>query len=203
MNVSINYDNLSKEDKITLDKLIKKANAEKIKLSDIKDGDTFKIGDVEFIKFSDIDGIATAVTKDTIFNSEFGKDNNFAKSTVLKKLNDKFLPQISEMVGIENICDITTDLTTLDGLKPYNDLVSKVSLPTFDFYRANVEIFDKYKIDKWWWLATPESAKPHDNPNWIVCVAPSGHVDYYNFNYYFGVRPFLRFVSSIFVSNED
>ena len=201
MNISINYENLSNEDKILLDKIIKKANAKKIKLSDIKDGDNFKIGDVEFIKFSDIGGITIAVTKDTVFNSEFGKDNNFTKSTVYKRLNDEFLPEISELVGNENICDITTDLTTLDGLKPYENLVSKISLPTFDFYRKNVEIFDKYKLDCWWWLATPESAKPHDNPNWIVCVSPCGRVNVYYYNG--GVRPILHFVSSISVSCKD
>ena len=102
------------------------------------------------------------------------------------------------------LCTIKTDLTTLDGLKPYNDLGSLISLPTFDFYRANVKIFDQYKVDELWWLATPESAQPHDNPRWVVCVAPSGGIFYGIYCYGDGgVRPFLLFESSIFESCEE
>ena len=173
------------------------------KLKEIENGKTFKVGEIEFIKFADNDGVATVVTKDILFCSEFGNDNNLHNSDVLEKLNAEVLPKIIKVVGKENICEFETDLTTLDGLKPYEPLKSKISLPTLDFYRANVDIFDKYKVNDWWWLATPESAKPHDAPNWIVCVSPSGYIrniDYYNS---IGVRPFLCFVSSISVSCEE
>ena len=173
-----------------------------IELIKVTAGKTFKIGDMEFIKFSDENGITTAVSKDVLFHSRFGDDNNLANSDVLKKLEEEIVPKIADEIGMENICDITTDLTTLDGLKPYEPLTSKVSLPTLDFYRENVEIFDKYKVNNWWWLATPESAQPHSNPYWTVCVSPSGFI--FNHCYYnFGVRPFWNFVSSIFVSCEE
>ena len=174
-----------------------------VTLSEIENGKEFKIGDISFIKFTDADGVTTAVTKETVFNSEFGENNNLKESTVLERLNSEFLPRIADVVGIENICDITTDLTSLDGLKTYGDMTSKISIPTFDFYRANVEIFDKYKIDKWWWLATPDSTPEHINSSWIVCVSPSGNVFSSYCYYYYGVRPFLRFVSSISVSYEE
>lgn len=174
-----------------------------VQLSTIENGKTFRIGDVEYIKFSDIDGVTTAVAKDIVYNSRFGDNNNLKESSVLEKLNNEFLPKVAELIGIENICDIETDLTTLDGLKPYGTMTSKISLPTFDFYRSNVDVFDKYNPGRWWWLATPESAQPHCAPEWVVCVSPSGVISYgiyYSIN--FGVRPFLRFVSSIFVSCE-
>ena len=173
------------------------------KLNEIENGKTFKIGEIEFIKFSDNDGVAVAVTKDILFRSEFGNDNNLHTSKVLKKLSDEVLPKIIDAVGEENVCEFETDLTTLDGLKPYGALKSKIGLPTYDFYRANVDIFDKHKVDAWWWLATPDTAKPHYAPNWIVCVSPSGDVDDFNYSINFGVRPFLCFVSSISVSCEE
>ncbi len=173
------------------------------KLNEIKNGKTFKIGEIEFIKFLDNDGVTVAVTKDILFRSEFGNDNNFHTSKVLERLNEEVLPKIIEAVGEENVCEFETDLTTLDGLKPYGPLKSKISLPTFDFYRTNVEIFDKYKVNDWWWLATPESARPHDAPNWIVCVSPSGRISGDNYDFRSGVRPFLCFVSSISVSCEE
>lgn len=171
----------------------------------VKDGETFTVGGIEFIKFPDVDGMTPAVAKDILFTSRFGSNNNLKESVVLEKMEEDILPKIIEAVGKENLCPIKTDLTTLDGLTPYGEMESLISLPTFDFYRANVGIFDQHKVKGWWWLATPESAKPHDDPTWVVCVAPSGCV-YSCFSYngdYFGVRPFLIFVSSIFGSCEE
>lgn len=200
--VKINPANLTEEEKAILARLAEKSKT-KEKLTTVKDGEIFKVAGIEFIKFSDIDGVTTAVAKDIIFESDFGKNNNLANMKIIKRLEKEFMPKITEEVGAENIFDIETDLTTLDGVKTYGTITSKVSLPTLDFYRKHTEIFDKYKLDKWFWLATPWSALPHYESSCILCVSPLGDVylNFYNFN--FGVRPFLRFSSSIFVSNED
>lgn len=174
-----------------------------IRIPSVKDGETFTLGDMEFIKFPDVDGKTPVVMKDIAFFSRFGDSNDFRASNVLKRLRDEILPKIVAAIGEENVCTFNLDLTTLDGLKPYEDLETKIGLPTFDFYRANVSIFDKFKPDRWWWLATPESAEPHDDPYWIVCVAPSGGVDNYGYNDVIGVRPFLFFNSSIFESSDN
>ena len=176
----------------------------KVCIPGVKDGETFKVGGIEFIKFPDVDGITPAVAKDILFTSRFGSSNNLKESDVLKRLEEEVLPKVIEVVGKENLCPIKTDLTTLDGLTPYGEMESLISLPTFDFYRANVGIFDQHKVKNRWWLATPESALPHDDPTWVVYVAPSGFIYYYYCNdYNFGVRPFLIFVSSIFGSCEE
>ena len=175
----------------------------KIMLNDVKNGSTFKIGDVEFIKFFDEGNMTVAVTRETVFDSTFGDDNNLAESNVIEKLKEEFLPKIAELVREEDILEFETDLTTLDGLKPYEPLMSKISLPTFDFYRENVNIFDKHKLNEWWWLATPESANPHSEPWWTTCVSPSGRVNINVFISGIGVRPILNFVSDIFGSLEE
>ena len=169
----------------------------------VQDGQTFDLAGIEFIKFPSVDGKTPVVAKDILFDSVFGNSNNLTESKVLKKLQGDILPKIIAEVGEENICTFKTDLTTLDGLKPYYALESKISLPTFDFYRANVEIFDKHKVDGWWWLATPDSAQPHNKPVWVVCVSPSGYFINVFYDYYYGVRPILIFESSIFGSSEE
>ena len=203
--ITVNLDNLSESERAQIMSIAEKASASKdLRFPGVKDGETFKIGDIEFIKFPDMGGVTPVVTKDSVFKSEFGSNNNLAESRVLKRLENEFLPKITAAIGEENICTIETDLTTLDGLNPYGKMTSRVSLPTFDFYRANVAIFDRHKIDKWWWLATPDSAQPHYDPVWVVCVSPSGRIDNdYSHNDYGGVRPFLLFVSSIFESSEE
>lgn len=179
-------------------------SATNLKVPFVKDGETFSVGGVEFIKFPEVNGAVPAVAKDVVFRSRFGDNNDLRSSDVLKRLESEFLPKIIEAVGADNLCTIKTDLTCLDGLKPYGEMESLVSLPTLAFYRANVEVFDKYPVGRWWWLATPESAKPHESPDWILCVAPSGCVSIRNFSHvYIGVRPFLSFNSSIFESSAE
>lgn len=170
------------------------------KLTEIPVGELFKIGRFEFIKFADEKGKATAVSKDSLFNSRFGKNNNFSKSEVLKKLTDEILPEIEKEIGSENVLEFETDLLSLDGSAKHGVMKSKIGLPTFDFYRKHRAIFGKYKLDKWWWLATPESTSEYNNDDWVVCVAPSGNFNYCNYRR--GVRPFCIFDSNIFVSCE-
>lgn len=166
-----------------------------------RDGETFIIAGIEFIKFPAVGDATPVMTKECLFRSEFGSNNDLRQSDVLKKMEADVLPKVIEAIGEENVMTFKTDLTTLDGLKPYGVMESKVSLPTLDFYRANIEIFDDYKVDEWFWLATPESAAPHDSPCWILCVAPSGRIsrDHY-VRHVIGVRPFFFFDSSIFES---
>ena len=172
-------------------------------LSEIKNGNTFNIGNYKLIKFSDNDGKSIVVFADTVFDERFGDDNNFSKSKILKRLNDEILPEIIKVVGEDNVLEFETDLTSLDGLKTHGTMKSKISIPTFDFYRNNVHIFDEYKIPKYWWLATPDTTSEHYNNRWIVCVSPVGimNIDYYYDDY--GVRPILIFNSSISVSCEE
>lgn len=167
-----------------------------------KVGEIFEIAGMEFIKFPAVNGKVPAVMKDIAFRSTFGDNNDLRESPILKKLETDILPKIIEAIGEENVCTVHTDLTTLCGLKTYGVMESKISLPTLVFYRANVEIFDKYPASAWWWLATPESNKPHGSANWTLCVSPSGHVSYDYFRNHYGVRPFLLFESSIFESLE-
>lgn len=207
---TVDFANLTQDERKQLLRLVEKSKRKLVKLSDVAIGSTFKIGEMEFVKFFDECGATVAITKDIVFNSIFGTNNNFAESDLLNRLTNEFLPHIIAEVGEDNVCEITTDLTALDGLKTYGIMSSKISLPTLDFYREYVEIFDKHKIDKWWWLATPDSAYPHTECKYVLCVSPSGCIFtsgcIFNDGGYSdisGVRPFLFFVSSIYVSCED
>lgn len=170
-----------------------------------EDGGTFEIAGIEFIKFPDVDGMTPVVAKNVLFNSRFGYSNDLRSSDVLKKLEKNILPKIIKAVGEENVCTFKTDLTTLDGLKPYEDLESKISIYTFDFYRKNVNIFDRYPVNSTVFLATPDTAPPHYDPVWVTCVSPRGRIYYGHFFNYgvSGVRPILFLKSTIFESSEE
>lgn len=168
-------------------------------------GEVFKVAGFDFIKFYDENGNTVAVAKDLLFNSDFGDNNNFAVSKILKKLNQEVLSKIKEEIGAENVVEHEVDLLSLDGSNKWGKVKTKISLPTFDFYRKHVKIFDKYNPGNWWWLSTPETTTDHyDNDNWVSCVSPRGIMNngFSGYNH-IGVRPFLIFVSSIFVSCEE
>lgn len=163
-------------------------------------GETFKIGDIELIRFPEINGSVPVVAKDSITRMKFGESNNLNESTELQEELDGFLKKITNVIGEENVLSFETDLLSLGGGDKYGKMTSKVSLPTLDFYRSNRKIFDKHKIDKYYWLATPDS---NDN-SLVLCVASSGRICYYSgYDNVGGVRPFLRFVSSISVSPDN
>ena len=180
-----------------------------MELFNVKIGKTFKIKDenknvdIEFIKFAQDDNRVIAVAKNALFTSTFGKNNEFEKSNPLKKLQKDILPKIESVIGAENVLEFETDLLSYDGLDTQGKIKSKISLVTLDFYRANVRLFDEYKLDKYWWLATPWSTPEHYNDYWTLCVSPRGYIggDYYD--HFYGVRPILHFVSSISVSCEE
>lgn len=202
--VTVNLDNLSENEKELILSITKKQEGNISQdYTVVEGGDIFMVGDMEFIKFPDVNGRTPAVSKDVLFTSRFGNNNDLRASDVMEKLQTEVLPKIIKAVGAENLCTIKTDLTTLDGLKPYGEMESLISLPTFDFYRANVAIFDKHKANRWWWLATPDSAPPHFDQTWILCVASSGGINGDDCTGGSGVRPFLIFKSSIFESSEE
>lgn len=144
-------------------------------LAEVGVGEVFQAAGFEFIKFYDENGNTVAVAKDILFNSVFGDNNNFAKSDVLKKLKKDVLAKIEKEVGKDNVVKHEVDLLSLDGSEKWGKMKTKISLPTFDFYRKHVKIFDKHKVNGWWWLATADTTTDHyDYDYWVSCVSPRG-----------------------------
>ena len=171
-----------------------------IKLADIPEGETFKIGDQEFVVLEH-SGDTTAIIRKELLaeDMEFGSNNNFFGSYVEDKCRE-FGEEIAKTIGKENLVEHTVDLTSDDGLKDYGTIKSRCSLLTTDLYRRYVDILDNFKPDRWWCLATPHSTKRHSNDSWVKCVAPSGGINNRNYRTDCGVRPFCILKSNIFVS---
>lgn len=172
-------------------------------LAKIPVGKTFKIGKYEFIVLEHSKDTTAVILKDLLFESkEFGKDNNYKDSYVDGFCCD-FANEISEIVGNDNLIEHTVDLTSDDGLKDYGKIKRSMSLLTTELYRCYVEIFDRYKIDNWWWLATAVSTPKHTFNEWGKCVSPSGCINYKSCYRNLGVRPYCILNSNVFVSCEE
>ena len=169
------------------------------KFDDIKVGEIITVADTDFIVLDKTDDEVICLTKDLVFITQFDSSiNNYANSSIRKKLNKEFAQKLIDEVGKRGLCDIELDLLSLDGLDEYGTVTDKVGLLTVDMYRKYNRIIEKYPVNDWWWLATPWST-PHRGYGSYVCgISGVGAV---RRDYYFndsGVRPFCIFSSSIF-----
>ena len=171
-----------------------------VKLADVPVGETFKVGNHEFVVLEHSGDTTAVILKDLLPDQAFGGNNNYNGSKADATCN-AFAAKLETMVGKDNLCLHTVDLTADDGLKDYGSIKRKASLLTCEKYRRFVCILDKNKVDAWWWLATAWSTPAHDNGRTVRCVAPSGGISggsYYSDGN--GVRPFCILKSHIFVS---
>lgn len=184
-------------------KQIQDSISKKTKLSEREVGEIVTIGEHEYIVLeqNELTGTTFLLMKDLLEDKTTFGDSADYKTSNVKKMLDKFALELEKEVGEDNVIEHIVDLTSNDGLKDYGKTNAKVSLLTCDLYRKFVYIIDKFKLDKWWWLATAFSTPAHGYEKLVFCVSPLGVVDYYNFSYYYyGVRPFCILNSNIFVS---
>ena len=183
---------------------IKVVEETKKRLSEVKVGDTFKVGKFEFIVLDqDEKNEETAVLlKDFWKIAKFDDStNNYKNSSIRYKLNNEFLSEIADEVGKNNIVPHYVDLKADDGRIDYNACEDYVSLLTYDDYRNYVYVIDKYRITSdWWWLATPYSTSSNGYDFTVRCVDIDGTLNDYNCDGDCGVRPFCIFKSNIFIS---
>ena len=169
-------------------------------LADVAIGETFKIGDMEFVKFSERDSETAIISKHSLFEMPFGDSNNYAERDIRARLESEVLPLLEREIGADNIIEHELDLRALDGSDEYGKIRCKISLSTIDFLREHCELYKKEFSDTWTWTATPWSTKKYNWTYSVLCVAPRGFIFNDDCNYCSGVRPFLILNSSIFVS---
>lgn len=165
-----------------------------------KDGKLAKIGDYEFIVLKNTTCGVHLLMKDCLCDSKFGNNNDFRNSKV-KAILDDFAGKIIDIIGKENLLSHRVDLTADDGLTCYGSVIAEMSLLTANMAREYVGILDEFKLDKFWWLATPYSTPKHEDSMWVKCVSPHGRIcRSYGGDDVNVVRPFCIVNPSIFVS---
>ena len=164
----------------------------KVKLASVPIGETFKIGDEEWIVLEQ-GGDTTAVLKKDLlpYSRKFDSNtNNFAKSKIYSFLNDEYYVRLAVLLGTNNICEHTVDLTADDGLKDYKKCKAYVSLLTCELYRKYTDIMLKYNPEQWWWLATACSTPTRGYSELVRYVCIDGTLHISDCSYNGGVRPF-------------
>lgn len=124
-----------------------------------------------------------------LFESEFGDDNNYANSTVRKKLLEhEFTLSLQKEYG-NVLVPVTMNLTSLDGLKDYGTVTDVVGIPDIDLYRECRE--NVFIGDNWYWLSTPDSTPSGTGSSDVQCVYSDGSVGWGYSDGERSVRPFF------------
>lgn len=174
-------------------------------MSNLKVGTVQKIGNRNYIILDIQDDNVICITENFVYeNIIFDEDSNdFAQSSILKKLNTEFLSELEESVGKENIEEQVIDLTAMNGSPEYSSIKCKVGLITYDKSRKYHNILKQYQrnLNDWEFTATPW-ATPNDGylKYSVCCLLPYGLVHYFNCDGDRGVRAFCIFKSNIFES---
>lgn len=183
-----------------------KGKSDKVQLSELKPGETFKIGKHDFIVLEHVgSGSATKVISKGFMaeNIVFDRDSKDYNTSNLKKVIERDIqPIIEAEVGAENIVEHSVDLTSVDMQSEYKDCTCKVRPVTFDEARRYNDLLVNNNLDDWWWTCTPWSTNDRGRKYSVAVVAPSGCFFSILCHFNYGVRPVCILKSNIFVSKE-
>lgn len=192
-------------------KLVKRLEEEekksKVQLCELHPGDTFKIGDHDFIVLDQNEYTETTAVISKGFMAEnivFDDDTrDYRKSNLRKVIEEDLQPIIESEVGEENIVECFADLTSVDMQEEFSRFKCKVRPITFDEARKYNDLLVNNELNDWWWTCTPWSTAERGWEYSIAVVASSGIIRNRNCYFVRGVRPFCILKSNIFVSKGE
>ena len=125
----------------------------KVRLSELKPGDTFKIGEHDFIVLDQDESRQTTkviskgfMAKDVIFDKNT-KDYN--KSNIKKMIEADIQPIIENAMGEENLVEHAVNLASVDMQYEYENCICKVRPITFDEARKFNNLLVNKSLNDW------------------------------------------------------
>lgn len=178
-----------------------KEKAKVVTLGTLMPGETFMLGNKEFIVLEH-EGEGTKIISKNLWGKsrKFGDSKNYITSSLRDYHEKDVYQEIAAVVGDENIIEYEVDLTALDGGNDFGTIKCKVSPIPFMEARKYFHLLVNNNLPDWWWTLTSWNSKKNGREKAVTVVSPSGFVansSYYNGS---GVRPFSILRSSIFVS---
>ena len=186
--------------------LEEKEKANKVELSTLECGDTFKMAGHDFVVCEHDyweKGYTAVICKDLwAENVKFGDSRDYNKSNV-KEIMDKVAEEIEKEVGTGNILEHEVSLTSVDMQNEFGTCKCGVRPATFDEAREFNDLLVNKDLPDWWWTLTPWSTEERGYTYSIAVVSPSGRIIYCIYDCNCGVRPFCILKSNIFVSKGE
>lgn len=179
----------------------------KVQLSELQPGETFKIGEHDFIVLEQngCNGTTNVISKsfmakDIVFDSN---TRDYNKSNLKRVIEENIQPLIESEIGAGNIIKQAVSLTSVDMQDEFKPCYCKVRPITFNEARKYNNLLVNKDLDDWWWTCTPWSTADRGWKYAISVVSPSGIIGSGDCSGRGGVRPFCILKSNIFVSKGE
>lgn len=182
-----NYKDLGAEQVDELaDKIYGLLPTKKRKLCDIKVGDTFKYAGYKFTKLADEENSCYCLMSDTVFESEFGETNDWAKSPIRKQLNEFDKDGNSKSIkGIKKSDLEEVSLNYYAYKIPNGRTTDRITCLSYEEHWA----YDFPTLDKYTWLRSGYIYYT----NTAYGLSPSGARSWGDVDVWLSVRPALHF----------
>lgn len=174
-------------------------------IKEVKVGEKFKYGGIEWVKLDDAHGgaLVLAVNKQTRSAFDENEINDWTASSLRKKLNTtingRFTEPFLKNINKDDLIEFERDLTTDDGMTEYGTCKDFVSLYTCNEYRKYRKLIPE--CGEWHWTITADSLVFSHH---VRCVDSSDTLDYHSAdeeNIY--VRPLCVLKNGTFVEAEE
>jgi hypothetical protein len=179
----------------------------KVQLSELQPGETFKIGEHDFIVLEQnvCNGTTNVISKGFMAKGIVFDSNtrDYNKSNLKRVIEENIQPVIESEIGAGNIIKQAVSLTSVDMQDGFKPCYCKVRPITFNEARKYNNLLFNKGLDDWWWTCTPWSTADRGWECTVAVVSPFGVIRgncCYDFN---GVRPFCILKSNIFVSKGE
>ena len=176
--------------------------SDKVQLNTLSIGNTFHIGEHEFIVLEQ-DGEETRVIskgfigKTRVFDDE---TRDYGESSLREFMNEDIQKMLESEVGEDNLMWHELELTSVDMQDEFVPVMCKVRPITFDEARKYNDLLVNPELSGWYWTCTPWSTAERGWKYSVAVVSPSGYFGDGYYYYGLGVRPFCILKSNIFVS---
>lgn len=186
--------------------LEEREKANKVELSTLNCGDTFKIGEHDFIVLKrDMQNHTTKVISKGFMAEDVVFDKNtrdYNKSSLKKLIEKDIQPIIENAIGADNLVEHEVDLTSVDMQNEFGKCKCKVRPITFDESREFNDYIVNKNLDDYGWTCTPWSTADRGYKYSMLVVSPSGVINNVNCYVNGGVRPVCILKSNIFASED-
>lgn len=178
----------------------------KVQLSELQPGETFKIGEHDFIVLEQnvCNGTTNVISKGFMAKGIVFDSNtrDYSKSNLKRVIEENIQPVIESEIGAGNIIKQAVSLTSVDMQDEFKPCYCKVRPITFNEARKYNNLLFNKELDDWWWTCTPWSTADRGWGRTVAVVSPSGGIGNNGCSSDRGVRPFCIFSSEIFESED-